>query len=306
MVAFAFIAEEGVLEQQACLLAESIRLFAGAHRNAPILVVSPRSRRRPSKDTRRRLKALGARYIELNVRSVAPEYGTSFRVHAAAIIERRMRDDVLVFLDSDMIFAGEPDLSLGDDDVAARPVDVKGMCTTGDDDPCDAYWRALCRVCGVDYADIPSITTTADHEIVKASYNGGFIVARRTAGVFQRTEKFFKRSVAAGMLPWADGAVVQAGHGFVSGRGARLWGSSQACLSMATWGAGKSVRLLPTSHNFPAHNSDYVARAGMKEPLIAVHYHHLFGEDGDMSLHRRLNLPAACHEWLDQRLPLHA
>ena len=60
MVAFAFIAEEGVLEQQACLLAESIRQFAGAYRTAPILVVSPRRKRRPSKETRERLKALGA------------------------------------------------------------------------------------------------------------------------------------------------------------------------------------------------------------------------------------------------------
>src|SRR5258708_27618619 len=114
MIEIAFIAEAGKLEAQATLLCESIRRFGGAHRNSRILVVSPRSSRRPSTQTVSALRELRAEYMELDINSVAPEYGPSFKVHAAALVEQRSSADEIVFLDSDMIFTGEPDLSLGE------------------------------------------------------------------------------------------------------------------------------------------------------------------------------------------------
>ena len=44
-------------------------------------------------------------------------------------------DDGLVQLDSDAIFVAQPELNLGEASAAARPVDHKGMCTTGAGDP---------------------------------------------------------------------------------------------------------------------------------------------------------------------------
>src|SRR5690242_18041255 len=86
---FLLIAEAGALEAQAVLLCDSIRRFAGAHSRAPITVVSPRSARRPSSSTLAELDRLEAEYLPLEVDSCCPEYGTSYRVHAAAHVERR-------------------------------------------------------------------------------------------------------------------------------------------------------------------------------------------------------------------------
>jgi len=298
----ALMVEAGVLEAQARLLTESIRLFAGAHSDARIIAISPRPARRPSRATIARLNALGAEYLELDIDSALPEYGTSWRVHAAAEIERRLPGGTLVVLDSDMFFAAEPDLALGACAVAARPVDMKGMCTTGPGDAFDPYWRKLCGVCDVDYDDIPFLTTTVDRVAAKASYNGGFVVVDASAGVFQRTEDFFLRVAAEALTPWGEGVEVRAGHGMVRGRGAQFWGSAQACLSLAAWGAGARVRELPASHNFPAHLDDHVQRAGMREPMVAVHYHHLFENGGDAAFHRRLHLTPACRAWLERQV----
>ena len=42
---------------------------------------------------------------------------------------------VSFFMDSDTVLLSEPDLELLEAEVAARPVDVKGMCTSGIGDP---------------------------------------------------------------------------------------------------------------------------------------------------------------------------
>src|ERR1700674_2817111 len=77
----------------------------------------------------------------------------------------------------------EPILLLNDGSAAARPVDVKGMCTTGPEDEFDGYWRALCALVGVDYERVPVIQTTVDRLEVRASYNGGLLAARRASGI---------------------------------------------------------------------------------------------------------------------------
>jgi hypothetical protein len=141
----------------------------------------------------------------------------------------------------------------------------------------------------------------------KASYNGGFVVVRRTAGIFQQTESFFVQSVQAGLRPHRNRNFQEmTGHGVVTGIEAEFWGSSQACLSLAIWGRNLSVRILPPTHNFPLHNEGYVAEFGTQEPLVAIHYHHLFGGDQSHNplLKGRLNVPSACLDWLARRLPI--
>lgn len=242
-IVFGMIAEAGPLEAQATLLCESIRQFAGRYSSSRLVVVSPRSDRRPTQTTVRSLEALGVEILFLDIKSAVPEYGTSFRIHASAFLEANCGEERLVFLDSDIIFCGEPSLDLGDADAAARPVDLKGMCTTGAEDVHDAYWQRLCTTCSVDYEKIPYTTTTIDKVRVKANYNGGFVVVRPSASIFQRTEDFFIKSVRSNMRPFADrGLAILTGHGLVTGVGAEYWGSSQACLSLAIWGAASNAR----------------------------------------------------------------
>ncbi|MFZ2266577.1 MAG: hypothetical protein WAV95_03275 [Azonexus sp.] len=297
----ALVAECGVLEQQAVLLCESIRQFAGKYADCPITVISPRPDRRPSIATLESLSRLGVNYLPLDIVSPVPEYGTTFRIYAAAEFERLSSAESILFLDSDLLFSDEPDLELDGRDALARPVDVKGMCTTGEGDPNDHYWQALCQICGVDYGLLPDVTTTVEHLRVKASYNGGFVLVRRSAGIFARTLDYFLRSVGADIAPFrGSGMTVRAGHGNVSERGSEFWGSSQACLSLAIWGSGLTVQIPDLSNNFPLHCFDRLSLDEQAIPLKAIHYHHLLEEglESNPLLNGWTNVPEAFLTWL--------
>jgi len=303
-VEFVFIAESGTLEKQSLLLCESIRRFGGRYADADIKILQPRRERTISKEGREQFHALRAEIMDLPVVSPCPEYGTGYRVMVCAVYEKYSQADCLVFLDSDSVILAEPDLELKGADVAARPVDIKGMCTTGEGDPNDVYWRELCGVCGVDYEQIPEVTTTVDRVRIKASYNGGLTVVKPQRGLFQKTADFFLRSIRENLAPWPDvRTAFPTGHGMVSAVGGRLWGSSQACMSLAITALGLSLRVLPPSLNFPLHS--YVELlptiANGEYPHIShVHYHHLFrGNHCDNPMFAgKLDVPKEAIAWL--------
>lgn len=306
-VQFLALAEAGILEAQAVLLCESIRQFAGAYASSTITVVSPRGDRRPSPATRRRLDRLDVELIELDIETPCPQYGTSFRVHAAAHVERLPGPPVLVQLDSDTLFLGEPDFSMRGVDFAARPVDVKGMCTGGPGDPQDAYWRELCALCEVDYDDIPLLTTTIDRQVIRASYNGGLVAARRERALFGRTEEFFLRIVESKHNSHsAPAGPVRIGSGYVSPEGYSYWGTSQAALSLACTASDARVGILPDAYNVPLHFFGSAAPP-LSTPPIHVHYHWLGLKDEcalNPMLDGRIELPEHKARWLHRRMPL--
>jgi hypothetical protein len=306
-VEFVLIAEAGILEAQALLLCESIRCFSGAYSRSSITVISPRRARRPSFSTLRKLDQLQAEYLPIEIDSCCPEYGPSYRVHSAAHVARRSGPPIIVQLDSDTIFISEPDFSLTESDAAARPVDVKGMCTTGSGDPFDAYWTKLCALVGINYEQVPIVETTVGCQAVRASYNGGLVAVQRACGILERTEDIFVRLVAAGLKPWAAGGpTIRTGTGVLSGAATAYWGTSQAAFSMAAVAGNHSVRLLPGTHNFPLHCLDQMTTS-VPARLVHLHYHWLFSaEAGDANpiLDRKVDLPAGTIEWLKARLPL--
>ena len=226
-VEFVLIAEAGILEAQALMLCESIREFGGRYSSAAITVVSPRGDRRPSRTTVRRLQRLGTEFLPLDLRSRCPEYGPSHKVLSLAYVARRPGPPILVQVDSDTVFLRDPDFSLNGVDAAARPVDVKGMCTSGPGDPFDPYWRSLCRLCEVEYDQLPMVKATVDRQVVRASYNGGLVAARRATGIFERTEEFFNRVVAAELKPWGTDQRVKSGAGLVGTAGGAYWAQAK-------------------------------------------------------------------------------
>jgi hypothetical protein len=307
-VEFVLVAEAGILEAQAVLLCASIRSFGGALSRSRITVVSPRADRRPSLSTVRKFERLQVEYLAPEIDSCCPDYGPSYRVHVAAFVERRSGPAMIVQLDSDTVFVAEPDPSLFECETTARPVDVKGMCTTGAGDPFDPYWRNLCAMADVDYEQLPVIPTTVDGVLVRASYNAGFLAARRDLGLFGRTEDIFRRLVGKGLHPWtADGPLVRAGTGLLKGSATAYWGTSQAAFSLAAVVGKHRVRLLPGAYNFPLHSLNQIA-GPIPLPLVHLHYHWLFAEQdaADLVEDARLALSGAAKEWLKAQLPLKA
>jgi len=306
-VEFVFNAEAGILERQAVLLCQSIRLFGGALSSSPITIVSPRKSRRPARSTLDEISRLGAEFLPLDLDSYCPEYGPSFKVHALAHIASRSGPPIIVQIDSDSLFVAEPMCLPRIGDAAARPVDVKGMCTTGSLDEFDGYWRVACDLLDVSYDAIPVIQTTVDRLLVRASYNGGLFAARRSSGIFERTEEFFQRLLSADLKPWnIPGFAIKSGTELVSEVGSAFWGTSQMSLSLAAIDRGCIVDILPETYNVPLHFlEDLDVRASL--PLVHIHYHWLASsgaQEATPLLDERLNLTTDVREWLKSQLPL--
>jgi hypothetical protein len=282
-LAFVACIEAGVLERQALLLFESIREYGGVLADCPIYALAPRAGLGVGGETRGRLDALRVDYIDKVLNTECVEYGSANRVVAAAHIEGTTAHEVLVVLDSDTLVLREPEAFLlpRDVDVAARPVDCKGMCTSGPDDPHDAYWRKLCEICGVRYDDIPWIQSYVDDVRSKASYNGGLVVVRSDRGILRRWSGFFLASVRAGLRPCAQAVAIRSSTGAVAAPASRMWGSNQAALSLAMWSATRRVLALEPTYNYPLHLHEALGerRARDFNQLVHVHYHWLFEPD---------------------------
>jgi hypothetical protein len=283
-VAFVACIEGGVLEAQALLLFESIRRFAGRFSGSAIYALSPRTGHGISSAARRRLDELEVTYIDEILNTECCEYGSANRVAAASYIEETRSHDILVILDSDTLFLREPERVMlpPDVDVALRPVDVKGMCTTGPGDAFDAYWRELCRCCGVDYEEVPWTETFVDRQRIKASYNGGLVIVRTRLGIMQRWSRYFFESIRRRLTPYAKEWQLRSGVSWVDSTASKLWGSNQAALSLAIWSSTRQVQELSPVYNYPLHQHSALDRERSQAVfphLVHVHYHWLLGED---------------------------
>lgn len=310
--AFVACIEGGALEAQALLLFESIRRYAGRFGGCDLYALSPRAGHPISAAARARLEELGAYYIDEVLNTECTEYGPANRVAAAAYVEQTHPHDLLVVLDSDTLFLREPeefDLAPGVD-VAVRPVDLKGMTTTGPRDQADRYWRELCRAGGVAYDDVPWVESFVDRRRIKASYNGGLVVARGGLGVLRRCADIFLASVRRGLKTNLGAERFRAGAGWVEPAAGRLWGSSQAALSLSIWSTTRRVRHLPPTYNYPLHLHERLepslARATFPH-LVHVHYHWLLTADAlpaNPLFHPHGPLSPEQRDWLRSAAPV--
>jgi hypothetical protein len=309
-VGFVACIERGVLERQALLLFESIKLYTGRFRNSAIYALSPRSGYSISDQTRRKLNELQVTYIDAVLNTACPEYGSANRVAAAAYVEQQFPHEILVILDSDTLFLREPNEILlePDVDVALRPVGVKGMCTSGSSDPFDAYWRDLCLCCGVDYDQIPWTEAFADRCRIKASYNAGLVIVRSELGIMQRWSDFFFTSIRQQLKPYTHDRRFRTGAGWVESGASRLWGSNQAALSLAIWSTTNKVKELEPVYNYQLNVHELIDRRLRKKVfpnLVHVHYHWLlhdqssenplFESSGPLSSEQRAWLAASVY-----------
>ena len=308
---FVLSVEKGKLEAQAVLLVESLRQFGGAYADCPVYAVSPRPSRQISAACRERLSALGTQIIVEPLMPTQEAYGPVGRLAACAWAERNLASKILVSLDDDLFFTSEPDFSLPGVEFFARPVDVKGMCTSGPDDPFDDYWREISRTTGVDYDQIPWVETTVDRLSVKASYNAGMIVVRRELGLFQRAQEMFGILREKNLAPHPAGSPeVFASTGPVGTEASLWWGSSQAVLSLAATQLKAMISIAPAVYNVPAHQAKLAEKLGGKNILkdaILVHYHWLLDPgyvQPDTLFHGGSALPPSVLKWVENRTPL--
>ena len=164
---FAFMQAYGGDERESLLLAHSLRTFGGELSNCPLWLMVPQNLDQFSESTRQALRELDVQVHRFEVPEEALSFPFGGKVYAAAAAEFLASNeaDILVWMDSDTIFAGEPaEFVLGENvSLGYRPVMLKnisslydeprerilgfhlrGLWYAGGEHPSDDHYRGRC------------------------------------------------------------------------------------------------------------------------------------------------------------------
>ncbi len=298
-LAFVFCVERGALESQALLLVRSIRRFGGRFREAPVHAFSPRSGREPGAATVARLEELGAVHhppsawgepLHRDFRG----YVYANKILACARAEEILGEDLLVFLDTDTLFTGEPsdlDLPAGID-FAALPVANARMGSQGPADRNEPYWRGVYQLCGI--AGEPFVRAVIDGRRIRAYFNSGLVAVRRSAGLFGRWRDDFLRLMGARHTDGPPG----------------LAGMDEVALAATLGRAFARGRVLDLRYNYPLQRVERHLlpppwREARLEDLAHVHYRFWLHLPGYLRhLDPPLDPDGEVFRWLEPQLPL--
>jgi hypothetical protein len=193
---FAFMLGTGKAEKDSLRLASSIRTFGGELCFNPILLISRKKEEELSEETRQKIFSLGARLISFDPQSIKTKAAFSSYVTAAAIAEGLAQGEAsfLAWLATDTLIL-QPPMGLllpPGKSLGACPVHLK-LLGSGFNDPVDDYWELVYRHCQVDVANIFSMHTVVDEQLVRAYFNAGLLVVRPERGLLRAWQSRFEK-----------------------------------------------------------------------------------------------------------------
>ena len=178
---FAFMQAYGEDERASLLLARSLRTFGGELANQPLWLMMPQNLEQVSESTHQALEKLGVRINRFEVPEEALRFPFGGKVYAAAAAEAlaSSQTDLLVWVDSDTVFTGEPsELILGKNiNLGYRPVMLKNISSLYDE-PVNAYWSFVYQGCDTTVEDIHPMITTVDNVRIRPQFNAGLLCLR--------------------------------------------------------------------------------------------------------------------------------
>jgi hypothetical protein len=193
---FAFMLGTGKAEKDSLRLASSIRTFGGELCFNPILLISRKKEEELSEETRQKIFSLGARLISFDPQSIKTKAAFSSYVTAAAIAEGLAQGEAsfLAWLATDTLILQPPTglLLPPGKSLGACPVHLK-LLGSGFNDPVDDYWELVYRHCQVDVANIFSMHTVVDEQLVRAYFNAGLLVVRPERGLLRAWQSRFEK-----------------------------------------------------------------------------------------------------------------
>lgn len=180
----------------AVLLAESIRTFAGRHRDRPVRIYVPRKGIERSEDLGARLRKEKAELYRSDAPDEALWFHYASKVYAAAQAEAQAEDhgQILAWLDEDTIVLEEPlgfDLS-PDQALAYRPVTHKNIGSLYSE-PVDDFWGRIYRRLEVPESALFPMITPADGDTIRPYFNAGLVVVRPERGILRRWAGDFEK-----------------------------------------------------------------------------------------------------------------
>ncbi|KAA3662403.1 MAG: hypothetical protein DWQ04_13590 [Chloroflexi bacterium] len=295
---FAFMIYPGKLAWQTCLLAESIRTFAGNIANEPIWVLVPQSVESLLAETRANLEAQQVRLIPFALDEAVVNFPFAAKVVAAAAAESvamAESNDQLVWMDTDSLVVQEPaDLRLTTmKQVGYRPVDhtLIGLLW---DAPLDAFWELVYERCGVLAKRPFPMTGSVDRKRIRPYFNAGMLVTRPGSQLLQNwCNQFLQNHQDPAFTPFYEQHVLYR----IFMHQAILTGTILAQFEQS------ELQLLPHLVNYPLHmHATYPRsrRPALLNDVITTRYDELLQAPNWREL---IDIAEPLQSWLVARVP---
>jgi hypothetical protein len=185
-IVFATFAEDAGSLQNVLLMAESIRTFAGKHKDAPIWAYMPPGLAEEEAQTVQRLEGLGVEARPSKALEDALEFYFARKVFASVRAEAHAGEvaEILAWLDEDTIMLQEPaEFILPEDkDLGYRPVMHKNIGNLFAE-PVDEYWGRVFELLVVPDSTFFPMVTPADGDTIRPYFNAGCMVVRPARGL---------------------------------------------------------------------------------------------------------------------------
>jgi hypothetical protein len=252
----------GQLEQESLLMVESFRRFAGSFKGAQIYSFQVRENSDVSQETIDKLAAMDVKHQKIVLNTKYPNYPLANKPLLSAYAEQSIDADILVFLDSDLVFFSEPKefrLPPGYD-VGIRPEHHKMIGSEGVSDPNEKYWMRLYGIAGVKVLD-RFVTTTVDQQKIRAFWNSGVVAVRRKSGIFTAWKNTIEQ-------------LLEEGTGITK----ENWYYEQSALSatICALTSPDKVFNFTVGYNYPIHSHNAMPlteRLGSFEEIVCIHDH---------------------------------
>ena len=189
-----------------------------------------------------------------------PNYPLANKPILCEYAEREIDADILVFLDSDLVFFSEPKeflLPLGYD-VGIRPEHHKMIGSEGASDSNDEYWQYLYHLAGVKN-DHRFVTTTVDQKRIRAFWNSGLVAVRRGAGIFTAWKQTVEKLLEVG-------ATINQKNFYYE----------QSALSATICALESDVWQFSPGYNYPIHSHNQMSEGERRsnfDQVICIHDH---------------------------------
>lgn len=259
-IALIMCTEGGQLERESLLMVESFRRFAGNLKDTPIYSFQVREKNNVSTSTLKSLESFGVKHQKVVLNHKYPDYPLANKPLLCAYAEQNIDAEILVFLDSDLVFFSEPKEFLlpPEYDVGIRPEHEKMIGSEGKNDPNDEYWQHLYQLAGVrDQENF--VTTTVDRQKIRAFWNSGVVAVRKSAGIFTAWQETFEKLLAVGSMIDSKNFYYE-----------------QSALSATICAKTNKILCFYPSYNYPIHSHNLILesdRLNSFDEIVCIHDH---------------------------------
>ncbi|WP_310483744.1 hypothetical protein [Chamaesiphon sp. VAR_48_metabat_403] len=259
-IAFILCTEGGALEPESLLMVESFRKYTGKFKDAPLYSFQVREQNDVSAETIAKLTAFGVEHQKVVLNTKYPDYPLANKPLLCAYVEQHIDAEIIVFLDSDLVFFSEPTEFLlpPEYDIGIRPEHHQTIGSVGSSDPNEAYWLRLYNIAGVTNID-RFVTTTVDQKKVRAFWNSGVVAFRRSKRICTAWQQTIEQLLEVGTSITTEN-----------------WYYEQSALSATICATTAKVFNFSPGYNYPVHSHNAMPateQLSSMEDIVCIHDH---------------------------------